>query len=117
MVRVKDKYFPERSSMYSALTKNILFLHAVSGCDTTNALFDKGKKKVADILIKYPDLQKKTVLFYNPQTNNEMFKGDLFFAGQLIIKTLYGWNPTKPMNLGNLRFHCYQKLTLKNGCN
>ena len=60
MGRVKDKYFTQRSFMYPALTKNILFLHAVSGCDTTNALFDKGKKKIADILIKYPDLQKKS---------------------------------------------------------
>ena len=46
MGRVKDKYFTQRSFMYPALTKNILFLHLVSGCDTTNALFDKGKKKL-----------------------------------------------------------------------
>lgn len=42
---VKTQIYSSKSfDQYPRIKKHILFLHAFSGCDTTSALFKKGKK-------------------------------------------------------------------------
>ncbi|CAG9827390.1 unnamed protein product [Diabrotica balteata] len=43
----------------------ILFSHCFSGCDSTSAFCNKGKKKIIDLLAKRPDLREKVDIFYN----------------------------------------------------
>lgn len=113
MGRVLDKYYTQRSFKYQNLVKIILFIHAFTGCDTTSAFYDKGKKSFVDIIIKYPALIEDIEFFYNKNAT----KSRLLPVGENCVKAIYGWNVAQPITLGNLRYICYQKFTLKTGCN
>lgn len=41
----------------------ILFLHGVTGCDTTSTFFNKGKVNVLKLFEKRPDLTKMAEIF------------------------------------------------------
>lgn len=46
----------------------ILFAHAVSGCDTTSAVFGKGKKRAWNVLKESPEMREVAKVFTNPSS-------------------------------------------------
>ena len=81
------------------LIKNILSIHALSGCDTVSSLFGVGKTKLAKVVAKNPDLATKLELFMDPLAT----EGELCANGKQIIASLYV-PPTKHnTNFNDLR--------------
>ena len=56
-------YNPWSIVKYKDCRDHILFLHAITGCDTTCALFKKGKINVLKLLQKRPDLREAVEVF------------------------------------------------------
>lgn len=86
---VNKRLYSTRSLLEGNVVENcresILFLHAISGCDTTSAFYGKGK--VQSILLgKKVDLQDTINVFNNPNASHEQVKE----AGERYILALYG---------------------------
>ena len=64
---------------------SLLFLHAVTGCDTTSALYNQGKKKAYTLLKEHTGLAKGVSIFNMPQAA----KKDLISAGEKFLLHLY----------------------------
>lgn len=80
----------------------ILFLHAISGCDTTSALFWQGKMKWCNLLKKKPDWIDLASIFLNPNSNKE----EVGNAGEKILMNLYGGDKG---TLNTLRYSAFVK--------
>lgn len=80
----------------------VLFLHAISGCDTTSALFWQGKMKWCNILKKTPDWIDLANIFLDPNANKE----DVGNAGEKILMNLYGGDVG---TLNTLRYSAFVK--------
>ena len=65
---------------------SLLFLHAVTGCNTTSALYNQGKKKAYKLLKKHTGLAKDVSIFNMPQAA----KKDLNSAGEKFLLHWYG---------------------------
>lgn len=63
------------------LRQHLLFLHAVTGCDTTSALYGKGKRKSFDILKKSQDICDTVSVF----DNGEASKDEVAKAGEAFL--------------------------------
>lgn len=87
----------------------ILFLHAVSGCDTTSFLFNKSKKTCLSILRKNPQMFEELTSFYTKGT----LKSDLFKAGFEFLLKLY--NAKKANSLNELRYYMYHRISSRQG--
>lgn len=108
----KEKYFDKNSFKKTDLKEIILFLHAFSGCDTTSAFSGLGKKRICEVFKKYKDLRKDVKVFYDPEAT----KTSLFAAGQACIRGLYGSDPTKNLDLHDIRYRCFVKSTTSTAC-
>ena len=86
-------------SLKPMLKKYILFLHAVTGCDTTSALFRQGKKKIVSVMEKNPTLYSEIDIFYDKNA----FQTDIAKVGEKVILALYG-APKKIISLDDLRY-------------
>ncbi|GBP85752.1 hypothetical protein EVAR_97248_1 [Eumeta japonica] len=69
-----------------SLKNIILFAHAFTGCDTTSAIFGKGKKKLLDTVTKNSQLMQYVEVFYNPNASLT----DIEVAGEQMMLSLYG---------------------------
>ena len=67
------------------LKKHILFLHAISGCDTTSYLFNKSKRTCLALLKEDIDLSQNLDIFLNSNAS----KNDLLQSGLNFILRLY----------------------------
>ena len=54
------------SSRNEIIKEHLLFLHSWSGCDTTSAVFGKGKPKLVETLIKSDTWKKLSGVISNP---------------------------------------------------
>lgn len=75
----------------------ILFSHCFSGCDSTSAFYNKGKKKIIDLLDKRPDLREKIDIFYNKAADIDA----ILEAGRYCTILLYG--SAKDVNISKLQ--------------
>jgi len=66
-----------------ALSEALLFLHSLSGCDTTSRPYGIGK---VTVLTKYAALQKSTSIFMSPYSS----KNDIEKAGEDALLVIYG---------------------------
>ncbi len=66
-----------------ALSEALLFMHALSGCDTTSRPYGIGK---VTILTKYTSLRKSTSVFMSPCSSKE----DIEKAGEEAMPVIYG---------------------------
>ncbi|GBN72411.1 hypothetical protein AVEN_55093-1 [Araneus ventricosus] len=64
--RTPDVLYSTTSFKYK-FSRMILFIHAFSGCDATNALFGHGKTKVCSLLEKSRHLEEKIQVFFNSE--------------------------------------------------
>lgn len=89
---------------------NILFLHAVTGTDTTSAFFRKGKKLVVenlDTLVgRNTGLKTAIENFKDPHLSQE----SVFSNGLLVLLSIYN-APDKVNSLTTLRFRTFQRLS------
>lgn len=79
---------------YNFGKEHILFLHAVTGCNTTSTFFNKGKVKVMKLLENRLDLQSTAAMFTNEISSvQDIFKHEIKF-----ILAMYGaknkWFPS-----------------------
>ena len=75
--------------------KNILSIHALSGCDTVSSIFGVGKSKLAKVVAKNPDFATKLDVFLDPLATEE----ELCANGKQIIASLYVPQPKRARTL------------------
>ena len=81
------------------LTKNLLFLHAISGCDTTSRPFGIGK---VGVLKKYAALENSASTFMSPTSS----KSDIEKEGERALLIMYGCATVS--SLSSARFDRFQ---------
>ncbi|KAK3917829.1 Chromosome-associated kinesin KIF4 [Frankliniella fusca] len=84
----------------------ILFAHAISGTDTTSALYMKGKRDPLKKLMKNDNLRKLAQVFYNTLSS----KAEVAAAGEAFILTWYGISAP---NLDKARYKAYVRKIAK----
>lgn len=94
---------------YNFGREHILFLHAVTGCDTTSTFFNKGKVKVLKLLENSPDLQSAAAMFKNQNCSVQ----DIFKHGIKFILAMYGAQK-QVVSIDNYRYITYARLTRNN---
>ncbi len=74
-------------------SKHLMFIHAVSGCDTVSAIYRQGKRKAFNIVHKEND---NDILetFINSESTHE----DVKHAGEQFVLKLYGAEKFKSLN-------------------
>lgn len=87
---------------------HIAFLHAVTGCDTTSSLFNKGKKQAFKLLQSNETLRQKVSAFNDTNATKE----DIAQAGEYFLKLLYNGRVSSD-DLNKTRFNCYKKVIAK----
>lgn len=80
----------------------ILFSHAFTGCDTTSAIYDKGKRTFLNIVQKNKSLTQHAEVFDNPNAA----KNDIKEAGERLMLALYGANKKE----SSINFFRYKRL-------
>lgn len=99
----------------------ILFAHCFTGCDTTSAFYNKGKKKFLELLEKREDLREKAKIFYNSESQMD----DILKAGTYCTILMYGSGKdiqlaklnsieNIPSFLEKMRYASFIKATTKN---
>lgn len=88
----------------------ILFLHAVSGCDTTSFIFKKTKKSCMRILKNDMSLCANLDIFLEENPD----KKKLIEIGLKFFKKLY-YLPNTSQDLDGLRFSWYNRITSRQG--
>lgn len=91
--------------------QDILFLHAVSGCDTTSAPFGIGKNKVMQIYSKNPDLSEILAIFKDPEATPTQIADD----GEKFLVKLYG-GTIELDSLEELRYRIFSTAVAKSKC-
>lgn len=109
--KMLDTFYSNKSFKYGDISENILFLHAVSGCDTTSALFGQGKIKFCTTLEKFPCINESVKIFKDPNAE----KNTLFKAMEPFLVTLYGAEHTSSLN--ELRYLRFAQATTSNKFN
>jgi hypothetical protein len=82
----------------------ILFVHAFSGCDTTSAVYGKGKKQILKLIENERELSNWVKIFYKLDATHNEIK----IAGESIFLSLYGSKAGQD-TLDSLRFKLFQK--------
>lgn len=96
----------------SPMQLSILFCHAFSGCDTTSAIYKKGKLSVFRVLEKSINLQGKVALFLDPNAT----KDALIAIGEEFLLILYG-AAKSVKTLNELRFFKFYNNTARQTLN
>lgn len=94
-------YHP-KSAVNEGLYNHMMFLHAMSGCDSTSAIFNQGKTKFLKTLTKHPELEKDVERFLDPSAQ----PADIAATGESFLVALYGGDHKKT-NLDELRYKMY----------
>ncbi|XP_071642214.1 uncharacterized protein [Temnothorax longispinosus] len=81
----------------------ILFAHAFTGCDTTSAIFQRGKNSIFHLLKKKPNLLKDIRVFYDFEASGQSIDD----AGERLMLALYGAS-IEDTYLDNYRFKRFQ---------
>lgn len=101
-------YSPRYFNFSSAVKQNLLFLHAISGCDTTSAFYRQGKLKFVQLLEKNTALQEAVKIFHHADADPE----DLISAGQLFLAALYSPKADET-SLDKIRHEIFSKSIIK----
>lgn len=88
----------------TVLKDHILFLHAFSGCDSTSALFGKGKISLSKILKKEGDRNIQAATTFK---SSEVSQFEISEAGNTIFLALYSGKAE--LSLNKHRYICFKK--------
>ncbi|GBM21561.1 hypothetical protein AVEN_219717-1 [Araneus ventricosus] len=86
-LKIVEKIFSPHTALEKTIADNILFIHAMSGCDTTSALFNYGKMKFVHTLKNNHDLLKVIEIFKKPDITPEA----VVDAGNLFLVAFNGY--------------------------
>ena len=104
---VKTQIYSSKSfDKYPLSKKHILFLHAFSGCDTTSALFNKGKKTFIKLLQKLANFDQLAQVFLQENCPVQQ----LYENGVRILLAIYN-APKSEDNIDHLRYTQFVKST------
>ncbi|XP_057656427.1 uncharacterized protein LOC130893976 [Diorhabda carinulata] len=92
-----------------SISDNILFLHAMGGCDTTSASFKVGKMRFLQTLKKNPALTKTIQIFKDPTAHADA----VINAGISFFTALYKLSDKESASLNKLRYKCYLRSAYK----
>ncbi|XP_015125311.1 uncharacterized protein LOC107047093 [Diachasma alloeum] len=81
----------------------ILFAHALVGCDSTSALFGKGKKTVMTLLQKNESICQSISVFYNQDRTLD----ELYPVAENIVKRLYVKDEDALLPINELRYKMF----------
>ena len=87
-------------SLGKELCKSLLFVHAMSGCDTTSAFFGMGKLKTMNILTSSAEVRQQMKLFGDISADKETIGN----VGEKFVVSLYGGGWDKNMTLNMIRY-------------
>ena len=76
--------FSELQSDVGDVKQHLMFVHAISGCDTVSAPYMKGKRKALEVIRSYGDLNHLST-FTEPGSSHE----DVANVGELFLLKLY----------------------------
>jgi len=108
-VQIKTKIYSSQSlSSYSKCQVHILFLHAITGCDTTSAFYQRGKTKVFKLSEKCQDLVDCAEVFKNID-----FSPDIITNGIRFLLAMYR-APKKIDSIDKYRYLSFIKNTRSN---
>ncbi|GBM48840.1 hypothetical protein AVEN_21622-1 [Araneus ventricosus] len=112
--RIAEKIFSPHTSLEKTIADNILFVHAMSGCDTTSALFNYDKMKFVQTLENNSHL-KVIEIFKNPDITPEA----VVDAGNRFLVALFGYpiSASDTPSLNNVRYKCYKKSSFNKSSN
>ncbi|XP_011314648.1 uncharacterized protein [Fopius arisanus] len=82
----------------------ILFAHAFSGCDSTSAVFNKGKKIIISLLSENKDLCDAVSIFYEGGSS----AAQLYTVAEKMIKHWYVNNEQRNLPINELRFELFR---------
>jgi hypothetical protein len=88
-------------SIGDTAVRQLLVAHAISGCDTTSALFGQGKSSVFHKIVKNKDTLPYTDVLGSPSASRH----DVIEAGLKLLTLLYGGKPEDTLN--KLRYATY----------
>lgn len=97
-----------RAILGSVVSKNILFLHAILGCDTTSGVYGMGKKLLLTKIISDSVFRDQAKVFIM----SEASKDDIITAGETALVCLYNGKFHQSINV--LR---YEKFCVKSARN
>ncbi|KMQ87920.1 hypothetical protein RF55_12673 [Lasius niger] len=108
--KVETKIYSSLSfGQYKKSKSHLLFLHAITGYDTTSALFNKSKTKALKLLEKREDLQVSAEVFKQQDCSPEL----IFLNGLRFLLAIYN----APVNKDSIDAHrnlCFAKSTRNN---
>ncbi|GBN49398.1 hypothetical protein AVEN_216168-1 [Araneus ventricosus] len=105
--KIAEQIFSPHTALETTIADNILYIHAMSECDTTSGLFNYGTMKFVQTLKNNPDLLKVIEIFKNPVITPEA----VVVTGNRFLVALYGY-PISALytpSLNNTRYKCYMK--------
>ena len=83
------------------MCKCLLFVHAMSGCDSTSSFFRIRKIKLFNMMLGSENLRNECMIFGNPETP----KDDISRVGQHVVCQMYMKGTTKGVN--DLRYYLF----------
>lgn len=102
-------YSPVHALQNKTIKEHIMFLHAMSGCDTTSAPYNQGKLKFVKTLTKNPHLADVVSVFKNPEATPESIAA----AGERFLVNVYGYTGRTEPSINRLRYINYKKAAFK----
>ena len=81
----------------------LLFIHAITGCDTTSRPFGIGKAAAFKKIRKSPEMKRLAAVFYETRDRNV---DNILSAGEKVIVHLYGGNMTETWDEFRFRNFC-----------
>lgn len=106
-------FSPTDALSEAIIADNILFLHAMGGCDTTSALYNQGKLKFLHTLRKNSYLAHSIKVFKDSNATQNMVAD----AGERFLVSLYGYTGKTVPSLNHLRYVSYIKSAFKHKVN
>ncbi|GBL87537.1 hypothetical protein AVEN_165152-1 [Araneus ventricosus] len=112
--KIAEKIFSPHTVLEKTIADDILFIHAMSGCDTS-ALFNYVKLKFVQTLKNNNDLLKVIEIFKNPDMTPEAAMD----VGNRFLVALFGYPITTSYtpSLNKLCYKCYMKSSFNKSSN
>ncbi|GBM39344.1 hypothetical protein AVEN_257454-1 [Araneus ventricosus] len=113
--KIAKNIFSPHTALEKKITDNILFIQAMSGCDTTSGLFNYGKMKFVQTLKNNHDLLNVIEIFKNPDITPE----DVVDAGNCVPVSLNGYpiSASDTPSLNNVRYKYCMKSSFNKSSN
>ncbi|GBM24354.1 hypothetical protein AVEN_202337-1 [Araneus ventricosus] len=113
--KIAEKIFSPHTALEKTIAGNILFIQAMSGCDTTSAPFNYGKMKFVQTLKTNHDLLKVIEIFKNPDITPEA----VVDARNRFLVALNGYpiSASDTPSLNNVRYKYYMKSSFNKSSN